>query len=83
MHLRIKEICKEKGISLGDLAINIGIARENLSKLVNGKSKPSIDTFERIALALEVPISDLFDSPRSDAFTCPNCGARLEVRERK
>lgn len=79
MELRIKEILKEKGIAIKELAIMIELATPNLSNLINGKSKPSIDVFERIAKALNVPISDLFEQPAKDVVNCPYCGGKIKI----
>ncbi|MDR0682774.1 MAG: helix-turn-helix transcriptional regulator [Dysgonamonadaceae bacterium] len=83
MNLRIKKILKEKGIAVKDLAVMINLAAPNVSNLINGKSKPSIDVFERIANVLNVPIIDLFERPASDAITCPKCGAKLEIKAKE
>ena len=58
MELRVKEICKEKGILMEELANKLGIARVNLTKTINGN--PTIGTLERIAEALDVDFMDLF-----------------------
>ena len=58
MELKIKEICKEKGILLKDLAEKIGIAKESLTRAINGN--PQLSTLENIATALDVEVSDLF-----------------------
>lgn len=59
MKLRVKEICKEKGITIGDLADRMEMKRESLSRSINGN--PTLDTLEKIAQALDVPVSNLFD----------------------
>ncbi|HEY5592131.1 MAG TPA: helix-turn-helix transcriptional regulator [Paludibacter sp.] len=59
MNLRVKEICKAKGITIGDLAERMQMARESLSRAINGN--PTFDTLEKIAQALDVPVSSLFD----------------------
>ncbi len=59
MKLRVKEICKAKGITVGDLAERMQMARESLSRAINGN--PTLDTLEKIAQALDVPVSSLFD----------------------
>lgn len=59
MSLRIKEICKNKGLTLGELADKMSIKRESLSRAINGK--PNLDTLEKIAGALGVKITDLFE----------------------
>lgn len=83
MELRIKDILKEKGITIKELALMIDLATPNLSNLINGKSKPGIDVFDRIATALNVPISELFEQPAVNTITCPKCGTRLEVKEKE
>lgn len=52
MNFRIKEICREKGIMLKDLAGMIGITEVGLSKSLNGN--PNISRLEEIATALGV-----------------------------
>lgn len=65
MALRIKEILKEKGMQVSELAILIDLSPQNLSKLINEKSKPSIETFERIAEKLNVELWELFTESTS------------------
>ncbi|MGV8092501.1 MAG: helix-turn-helix domain-containing protein [Mangrovibacterium sp.] len=77
--LRIKEILKRKDIQVNKLAEMIGLTPQNLSKLINEKTKPSIDTFEKIAKALDVPLGELFDQPQTDIINCPHCGSKIKV----
>jgi transcriptional regulator with XRE-family HTH domain len=79
MELRIREILKEKELTGVWLALQVGITRPNMSNIVSGKSKPSLDTLERIASALNVPVSDLFDQPATDIINCPYCGGKIKV----
>ena len=60
MELRIKDVLKEKKVTVVSLAGMIGITQPNMSNIVNGKSTPSLETLERIANALEVDITELF-----------------------
>ena len=53
--MRIKEVCKEKGITVSQLAEKMGIKQESLSRAINGN--PTLETLERIANALEVDVS--------------------------
>lgn len=59
MKLRIKEIVKQKGISMGELSEKLGIARESLSRAINGN--PTLETLNNIAEALNVHITELFE----------------------
>ena len=80
MKLRVKEICKEKGIMLKDVAKKLSITEVGLSKSLNGN--PPINRLEEIANALDVSITELFETKNENEFYCPNCGTRLEVKEK-
>ena len=47
MDLRIKEVIKEKGKTITELADIMGINRVNLSNMVNGN--PTVETLNKIA----------------------------------
>lgn len=80
--LRIKELCKEKGISLQTLAgKKLGITNQALYASINGN--PTLERLEEIAAALGVTVPDLFAPPKECAITCPKCGAVLEVKEKE
>ena len=77
MSLRIKEVIKEKGSTVQALADKMGINRVGLSNHINGN--PSVEILQRIADALEVNITELFEPAKSNEFTCPNCGTKLTI----
>lgn len=58
--MRIKEVCKEKGITVSQLAEKMGIKQESLSRAINGN--PTLETLEKIAFALGVDVPELFTS---------------------
>lgn len=64
MALRIKEVIKEKGITVQTLADKMGINRVGLSNHINGN--PSVAVLEKIAAALEVSIQELFEKDKND-----------------
>ena len=64
MALRIKEIIKEKGMTVKKLEDKIGINRVGLSNHINGN--PSVAVLEKIAAALEVPIQELFEKEKNE-----------------
>lgn len=82
---RIKEIAKEKNITISRLAEIAETTQPNLSAIINEKTKPSIDMLQRIASALNVHISELFekDTPNDNTIKCPNCGTELEVKKKE
>ena len=63
MKLSVKELCKEKGLTIQDLADKMERKRERLSRAINGN--PTLETLEKIANALEVDITELFASSSS------------------
>ncbi len=65
--LRIKEIMQEKGITQKKLAEDIGVAEISLSRSLRGN--PTLDTLERIAAALNVPITELFNTGTNEELT--------------
>lgn len=75
--LRIKELCKQKGLTQSELAERIGISRVGLSKAINGNT--TIGTLEKIAAALGVEVSALFAAPAEGVITCPHCGKSIAL----
>lgn len=82
---RIKEVLKEQGITINELADKMGISRVTLSSQINGTA--NIVSYERIASALNVPMWQLFASPdevapKSDtaSLTCPHCGKNINIK---
>lgn len=55
---RVKELCRQRGIQLKDLAQKMCIAPESLSRAINGN--PQLSTIKSIAENLKIPISELF-----------------------
>lgn len=77
MNLRIKEICKEKGVTITSLAEKLNIKQESLSRAINGN--PTVETLQKIADALGVSIVELFAQPQNEPYKCPKCGANLQI----
>lgn len=61
--LRIKDIMSKNGITQKMLQNSLGITQATISYIVNGKTNPSLDTLQKIASALDVPIWQLFVAP--------------------
>lgn len=76
MELRIKEIIKEKGYTIKSLSEKMNINRVNLSNMINGN--PTVETLEKIAIALDVPITELFEKGMS--VVCPHCGGVVPIK---
>ena len=69
MGLRIKEICKQKKISLTEVAQHIGINPISLSQSLNGN--PTLSRLTEVASVLGVEVADLFDKePEKNIHGC-------------
>ena len=82
---RIKDILKERGITINELAEKMGLNRVTLSTQINGTA--NIVSYEKIATALNVPMWQLFASPeevqpKKDglSLTCPHCGKSINIK---
>jgi len=57
---RLRELRDEKQLSQGDIEHRSGLLRCYISRVENGHTVPAIETLEKIARALEVPMYQLF-----------------------
>lgn len=60
--LRVKELRLKKGLSQEALAFKAGIDRTYMTGVENGKRNVSIKNIEKIIKAVELPISEFFNS---------------------
>ena len=60
MKNRIEEIRKEKGIRQEDFAKSMGVSRQTISSLENGRYNPSIILAYKIAKYFEMTIEEVF-----------------------
>jgi transcriptional regulator with XRE-family HTH domain len=51
---------REIGLNVGQLAERSGISKGMLSKIENAQTSPSLSTLERLAAALDMPVTSLF-----------------------
>ena len=73
MDFRIKEILHEKGVSMSWLSKETNIASETLYRI--GSRNPTIGTCEKIADALGVGLTELFEARTN---ICARCGNRID-----
>ena len=57
---RLREMREEKKLSQGDIEKRTGLLRCYISRVENGHTVPAIETLEKLARALEVPLYHLF-----------------------
>jgi len=61
---RLKELCHERNITLNKLASMSGITQSTIGNLTQGSSKnPNIKTLHRLAVGLNMTVSELLDFP--------------------
>ena len=57
---RLRAMREEKHLSQGDIEKRTGLLRCYLSRVENGHTVPAIETLEKLARAMEVPMYQLF-----------------------
>jgi transcriptional regulator with XRE-family HTH domain len=57
---RLREMREGKNLSQGDIEKRTGLLRCYISRVENGHTVPTIETLEKMARALEVPLYQLF-----------------------
>jgi transcriptional regulator with XRE-family HTH domain len=57
---RLRALREEKKLSQGDIEKRTGLLRCYVSRVENGHTVPAVETIEKFARALEVPIYQLF-----------------------
>jgi transcriptional regulator with XRE-family HTH domain len=63
---RVRELRLERGLTLKALGRSAGLSHPFLSQLERGLARPSVDSIERIATALDVPVGALWSAPRPE-----------------
>jgi transcriptional regulator with XRE-family HTH domain len=57
---RLRQVREEKKLSQGDIEKRTGLLRCYVSRVENGHTVPAIETLEKLARALEIPLYQLF-----------------------
>src|SRR5438093_151938 len=57
---RLRELRQERKLSQGDIEKRTGLLRCYISRVENGHTVPAIETLEKMARALEIPMYQLF-----------------------
>jgi transcriptional regulator with XRE-family HTH domain len=79
---RLRQVRLDSGLSLREVARQLGVSPSFVSQLENGKSQPSVATLYSLAQLLEVSIDQLFapavpaESAADTSATKPKSGAR-------
>ena len=57
---RLRKLREERKLSQGDIEKRTGLLRCYISRVENGHTVPSLETLERLAAAMEIPLYQLF-----------------------
>ena len=58
---RVKHLCKQKGITLKELATRIDVSAEAVTRMLKEDGNPKLSNLKKIATVLDVRLSELFD----------------------
>jgi len=64
---KLKELREAKNLSQGDIEERTGLLRCYTSRVENGHTVPSVETLEKYARALEIPLYKLFYDGKGEA----------------
>lgn len=79
MMFRLREILKERQITIGQFAEMSGISQSNLSNYMMGKVSPTLETLNRIAEALGIDIANLFRKEEDVVLVVKYGGKTIEL----
>jgi transcriptional regulator with XRE-family HTH domain len=65
--LKLKELREAKNLSQGDIEERTGLLRCYTSRVENGHTVPAVETLEKYARALEIPLYKLFYDGKGEA----------------
>ncbi len=75
---RLRQLREERNLSQGDIEKSTGLLRCYISRVEHGHTVPSLETLERFAFALDVPIYRLFRTEEAAVLPHQAPGASLE-----
>jgi transcriptional regulator with XRE-family HTH domain len=77
---RLKKLREDRSLSQGDIEKRTGLLRCYISRVENGHTVPSLETLERLAAALEIPLYQLFFEGDEEPVL-PNLSKRRTTEE--
>jgi transcriptional regulator with XRE-family HTH domain len=77
---RLRKLREDKDFSQGDIEKRTGLLRCYISRVENGHTIPSLETLERLASALEIPLYQLFYEGEGQP-PLPNLSKRRSTEE--
>ena len=79
MESRIRELLKERGLTISYLAEQVGTTQTSLSRALGKNGNPTYETLSKIAKVLSIDISELFKS-NGISISCPHCGKSINIK---
>ena len=73
----LAQLRRNKNLSQAQLAAQLYVTRQAVSRWENGETTPNIDMLKLIAIALDVPVQQLLSLPNEPACQC--CGTPFSV----
>lgn len=77
MELKVKEVIKAKGLTMQQVSEILGVTRDTLTRNINGN--PTIETLSKIADALGVEVTDLFEKSSDEVIGAVRIGDSTHV----
>ena len=66
---RIRELCRERGLSINALATMSGVKQSTLDNIVRGLTKnPGVRTLHKLALAFNMTLAEFLDFPELNDY---------------
>jgi transcriptional regulator with XRE-family HTH domain len=81
---RLKALREQKKMSQGDIEKRTGLLRVYISRVENGHTVPAIETLEKLARAMEIPMYQLFydgENPPGPKFPSATDGWGSSTRD--
>ena len=75
----IRKLLKRKKVDITELASMLNVSRQTVHYYINQADKNSVETLNKIAAALNVPVVELFEAPAAGNIICPKCGTSIEL----
>ena len=77
--LRIKELCKERGLSMKGFGLKMGYSSASALSQALARGTMSLTWLEKAAKVLQVEVPDLFVRTKT-TIQCPHCGKVITIK---
>ena len=68
--MRLRSLREAQGLSLRALAERCGLSTNAISLIERNENSPTVSTLQRLAIALNVPITDFFQEETKQTVVC-------------